>query len=58
MQEHTADRLDEAQFKDAVQHDLMASQLLQSGIDGFIKAREQLNTLLRQSFGQDAEISA
>jgi transaldolase len=57
-QEHTVDRLDETQFKDAVQHDLMASQLLQSGIDGFIKAREQLNTLLRQSFGQDAEISA
>lgn len=57
-QEHIADVLDEAQFKDAVQHDLMASQLLQSGIDGFIKAREQLNTLLRQSFGQDAEIRA
>lgn len=34
----------------------MAFQLLQGGIDGFIKAREQLNTLLRQSFGFDAEI--
>ena len=27
-------------------------------IDGFIKARQQLNTLLRQSFGLDEEISA
>jgi transaldolase len=34
----------------------MSFQLLQSGIDGFIKAREQLSTLLRQSFGLDAEI--
>jgi len=37
---------------------LMAFQLLQSGIDGFIKAREQLSRLLRQSFGIDAEIKA
>jgi transaldolase len=36
----------------------MATQLLQGGIDGFIKARQQLNTLLRQSFGLDEEISA
>ena len=36
----------------------MAFQLLQGGIDGFIKAREQLATLLRQSFGLDAEIKA
>lgn len=43
-------------FKIELEHDLMAFQLLQSGIDGFIKARDQLNTLLRQSFGIDAEI--
>lgn len=45
-------------FKQAIEHDLMSSQLLQGGIDGFIKAREQLNHLLRQSFGVDAEIKA
>ncbi|MFU9047054.1 transaldolase [Acinetobacter tibetensis] len=50
--------LDKATFKDHLEHDLMAFQLLQGGIDGFIKAREQLNTLLRQSFGFDAEIQA
>lgn len=50
--------LDKATFKDHLEHDLMAFQLLQGGIDGFIKAREQLNTLLRQSFGLDAEIQA
>ena len=33
----------------------MAFQLLQSGIDGFIKAREQLSLLLRQSFGLDGD---
>lgn len=33
----------------------MAFQLLQSGIDGFIKC-DQLSLLLRQSFGIDAEI--
>ena len=43
-------------FKAQLEHDLMSFQLLQSGIDGFIKAREQLSTLLRQSFGLDAEI--
>lgn len=43
--------LSEADFHEKLQHDLMATQLLQSGIDGFIKAREQLNLLLRQSFG-------
>lgn len=57
-QEHAHTALDEAQFKQELQHDLMAFQLLQSGIDGFIKAREQLQTLLRQSFGLDAEIQA
>lgn len=50
--------LDKQTFKQQVEHDLMSAQLLQSGIDGFIKAREQLNTLLRQSFGLDAEIQA
>lgn len=46
----------EQSFKEELEHDLMAFQLLQSGIDGFIKAREQLSGLLRQSFGIDAEI--
>lgn len=45
-----------SEFKDQLEHDLMAFQLLQSGIDGFIKARDQLNLLLRQSFGEDAEL--
>ena len=36
----------------------MSFQLLQGGIDGFIKAREQLSSLLRQTFGLDAEIKA
>ena len=50
--------LNKENFKQAIEHDLMSSQLLQGGIDGFIKAREQLNSLLRQSFGVDAEIKA
>ena len=54
--QHTVAALSKAGFTEQLQHDLMASQLLQSGIDGFIKAREQLSTLLRQSFGLDAEI--
>lgn len=45
-------------FKQQLEHDLMAFQLLQSGIDGFIKSREQLSLLLRQGFGIDAEIKA
>ena len=45
-----------ASFKAQLEQDLMAFQLLQGGIDGFIKAREQLSRLLRQSFGIDAEI--
>ncbi|MBH2001343.1 MAG: transaldolase [Moraxellaceae bacterium] len=45
-------------FKAELEQDLMAFQLLQSGIDGFIKARNQLSLLLRQSFGIDAEIQA
>ncbi|WP_445115598.1 transaldolase [Acinetobacter sp. WZC-1] len=48
--------LDKEQFKNQLETDLMAFQLLQGGIDGFIKAREQLSTLLRQSFGIDATI--
>ena len=50
--------LDKDGFKTDIEKDLMASQLLLSGIDGFIKARQQLNLLLRQSFGFDAEIEA
>lgn len=45
-------------FKQQLEHDLMAFQLLQSGIDGFIKAREQLSQLLRQGFGIDGFIKA
>ena len=41
---------DEQSFKDELNHDLMAFQLLQGGVDGFIKARDQLSLLLRQSF--------
>ncbi len=48
----------EQSFKAEVEHDLMAAQLLEAGIDGFIKAREQLHRLLRQSFGLDEEIQA
>lgn len=43
--------IDKLTFDQQLQHDLMASQLLQAGIDGFIKAREQLADLLRTSFG-------
>lgn len=39
----------ELDFKQQVANDPMASQLLQGGIDGFIKAREQLHTLLKRS---------
>ena len=35
--------LDKDSFKTDIEKDLMASQLLLSGIDGFIKARQQLN---------------
>ncbi|MCF9033792.1 transaldolase [Acinetobacter nectaris] len=44
------------EFKAQIEKDLMAFQLLQSGIDGFIKAREQLSALLHQSLGSSAEI--
>jgi transaldolase len=52
-QEHQ--EISKAEFKQQLEDDLMAFQLLQSGIDGFIKAREQLALLLRQSFGLDAD---
>ncbi|KAA8734773.1 transaldolase [Acinetobacter qingfengensis] len=45
------DALDQSSFKQQLEKDLMAFQLLQGGIDGFIKAREQLAQLLRESFG-------
>lgn len=53
---HDSQPLNKQQFKAELEHDLMSFQLLQGGIDGFIKAREQLSILLRQSFGLDAEI--
>ena len=56
--EHPIKVLNKENFKEALEKDLMSFQLLQSGIDGFIKAREQLSTLLHQSFGVDAEIKA
>ena len=56
--ETTCEEISKDQFKSELENDLMAFQLLQGGIDGFIKAREQLSTLLRQSFGIDAEIKA
>lgn len=52
----TATPITEHDFKEQLNNDLMAFQLLQSGIDGFIKAREQLSELLRQSLGNSAEI--
>lgn len=57
-QHYDSSTLSKEQFKLQLENDLMSFQLLQSGIDGFIKAREQLNLLLRQSFGVDAEIKA
>jgi transaldolase len=41
--------LTETQFKDAVAEDPMASQLLSSGIQGFIQAREQLTNILKET---------
>lgn len=40
--------LSEAEFAQQLQQDLMASQLLKAGIDGFIQAREQLAVQLKQ----------
>lgn len=42
------------EFTAQLEQDPMASQLLQAGIDGFIKAREQLSQLLKQSFAANA----
>ena len=54
--EETHQAIQKDDFKSQLEHDLMAFQLLQGGIDGFIRARDQLSTLLRQSFGIDATI--
>ena len=45
--------LDEAVFHDQLQQDAMASDLLASGIQGFIQAREQLATLLQETLDVD-----
>lgn len=52
LQAAAIDKLDlnEAKFQTLLEHDLMAFQLLQSGVDGFIKARDQLAQQLRQTF--------
>jgi transaldolase len=42
--------IDEETFTQALTSDPMASELLTTGIQGFIQAREQLNILLMQSF--------
>ena len=52
-QEHQ--EISKAEFKQQLEGDLMSFQLLQGGVDGFIKAREQLALLLRQSFGLEAD---
>lgn len=54
--EHSSTQLTETEFKTQLEKDLMSFQLLQGGIDGFIKAREQLSQLLRQFFGESQEI--
>ena len=43
--------LNQSEFHNMLNQDQMAFELLQSGIDGFIKAREQLSQQLRISFG-------
>ena len=43
--------LTQNEFKKMLNQDQMAFELLQSGVDGFIKAREQLSQQLRKSFG-------
>ena len=45
-----------AEFDAQLKQDPMASELLQGGIDGFIKAREQLAALLRETFLSTTEI--
>lgn len=54
-QDQAYEEISKAEFKQQLESDLMAFQLLQGGIDGFIKAREQLALLLRQSFGLEAD---
>ncbi|XID75809.1 transaldolase [Alkanindiges sp. WGS2144] len=43
--------LNEGRFEEFLNRDEMAYALLQAGIDGFIKARDQLSHQLRSSFG-------
>ncbi len=43
--------LSHTEFDAMLNKDQMAFELLQSGVDGFIKARDQLSQQLRQSFG-------
>lgn len=54
-QDQPYQEISKADFKQQLEGDLMAFQLLQGGVDGFIKAREQLALLLRQSFGLEAD---
>ena len=54
-QDQPYQEISKAEFKQQLESDLMAFQLLQGGVDGFIKAREQLALLLRQSFGLEAD---
>lgn len=48
--EHAHTPLDQASFQAELEQDRMASELLEGGIQGFIKAREQLSALLRERF--------
>ncbi|TQR72353.1 transaldolase [Acinetobacter sp. RF14B] len=45
-----------AEFQEQLEQDQMASELLRGGIQGFIKAREQLAALLRETFLSPTEI--
>ncbi|MEG0483441.1 MAG: transaldolase [Acinetobacter sp.] len=54
-QDQPYQEISKAEFKQQLEGDLMSFQLLQGGVDGFIKAREQLALLLRQSFGLEAD---
>ncbi len=42
--------LTESDFKQALSEDLMSSQLLDAGIEGFIQARQKLHQLLKNTF--------
>ncbi|KGT47023.1 MULTISPECIES: transaldolase [Acinetobacter] len=48
--EHAHTPLNQASFQAELEQDRMASELLEGGIQGFIKAREQLSALLRERF--------